>query len=183
MRRIHVATLAASLSLGMALPAAVSARPFTILGSLTITGDNNTPLQNNAITGFAVIANPGLEKTIVQQFPPYTLPIFIDGEEEDESTRSRPDDRPHGDDGPPGLRPDGPPTSRPDRPGRPDERPRIRLLRRNLDTTLVLTNTTAASLTIELTLKNAAGNVLTGPTDMTFAAHETKLIPVSDLLP
>ena len=61
--------------------------------------------------------------------------------------------------------------------------PTVRLLRRNLDTTVVLTNTTAASLTIELTLKNAAGVVLTGPTDMTFAAHETKLIPVSDLLP
>ena len=180
MREIHAVTLAALLGLGIALP--VTARPLTILGSLTITGDNNAPLQNNSITGFAVIASPGLEKTMVQQLPPYTIPVFIDGEEaDDDSARSRPNDDhpgngPNGDD-PPGLRPDGPPSNR------PDERPRFRLVRRHLDTTLVLTNTTAASLTIELTLKNAAGDVLTGPTDMTFDAHETKLIQVSDLLP
>jgi hypothetical protein len=46
MRRIHVVTLAAGLSFAMALPAAAPARPLTILGSLTITGDNNAPLQN-----------------------------------------------------------------------------------------------------------------------------------------
>ena len=186
MRRIHVVTLTLLLGLGMALPATVSARPLTILGSLTITGNNNAPLANSEITGFAVIANPGLEKTMVQQLPPYTIPVFIDGEAEDddEATRSRPDDRPHGDD-PPGHRPDGPPTSRPDGPGRPEDRPRFRLLRRNLDTTLVLTNTRRDPLTIQLTLRDAAGVVILIPDPtrtFAFRAHETMAIQVSDLL-
>jgi hypothetical protein len=129
----------------MALPAAAPARPVTVLGSLTITGDNAQALTNQ-IAGFAVIANPGLEKTIVQQLPPYTLPVFLDGEG-------------------------------------PDGSPSLRLLRRNLDTTVVLTNTTNAPLVIEITVRDAAGAILTGPRDMTFAAHETQTFQLADILP
>lgn len=146
MRKTHAVVLAIFLVAALALPAAAPARPVTILGSLTVTGNNNLPLTNNEITGFAVIANPGLEKTMVQQLPPYTLPVFIDG--------------------------DG-----------PDGSPSLRLLRRNLDTTVVLTNTTNAPLTIEVTVRNAAGAVIVGPTDMVFVANETKAFQVSDLLP
>jgi hypothetical protein len=149
MRQKHAVVLSLLLLAGLVLPAAAPARPVTVLGSLVITvtrADGAVlPLPDNAITGFAVIANPGLEKTIVQQLPPYTLPIFIDGE------------------GPDG----GPPT--------------LRLLRRNLDTTVVLTNTTGDPLTIEVTIRNAAGAVIVGPTDMPFTAHQTRTFQVSDL--
>jgi hypothetical protein len=146
MRKALVVALALCLVGGLALPAPAPARPVTVLGSLTITGDGNVALANNAITGFAVIANPGLEKTIVQQLPPYTLPVFLDG--------------------------DG-----------PDGSPSLRLLRRNLDTTVVLTNTTDAVLVIEITVRNAAGVILAGPRDLTFAAHETRTFQLADILP
>lgn len=147
MRQKHAVVLALLLLAGLVLPAAAPARPVTVLGSLVITGDGGGALTNSEITGFAVIANPGLEKTMVQQLPPYTIPVFIDG------------------DGPDG----GPPNS-------------LRILRRNLDTTVVLTNTTNLPLTIEVTVRNAVGAVIAGPTDMLFAAHQTKTFQVSDLL-
>jgi hypothetical protein len=151
MRKRHAVVLALSLVAGLALPLAAAARPVTVLGSIAISGVDATlvefVLTNTQITGFAVIANPGLEKTIVQQLPPYTLPVFIDG--------------------------DG-----------PDGSPSLRLLRRNLDTTVVLTNTTAAPLTIRVKIWRAAGTVPPlAETDLTFGPHETKTFQVSDLLP
>ena len=149
MRRKHAVVLALCLVAVLALPVAAPARPVTVLGSVAITGvaaGVEFDLTNQ-ITGFAVIANPGLEKTMVQQIPPYTLPVFIDG--------------------------DG-----------PDGSPSLRLLRRNLDTTVVLTNTTNAILIIRVKIWRGAG---TEPplslTDITFNPHETKTFQVSDLLP
>jgi hypothetical protein len=163
---MHSWALAGGLALATVLAGTAAARPLTILGSLEITGDGGTPLAVGALTGFAVIANPGLEKTIVQQLPPLTVPVFIDGEEADDSARSRPDDRPN-----------GPPFTD------SAERPRFRLLRRNLDTTVVLTNTTGATLVIELVLRSAAGDSLGGPRELSFAPHQTRAVQLSDLLP
>jgi hypothetical protein len=146
MRKTLVGAIALCVAVGLALPAAAPARPVTVLGSLTITGDGNVALANDEISGFAVIANPGLEKTIVQQLPPYTLPVFLDG--------------------------DG-----------PDGSPSLRLLRRNLDTTVVLTNTTNGPLVIEITVRDAAGAIIAGPRDMTFAAHETRTFQLANILP
>ena len=74
------ALLAAFLVLGLLLPQAASARAQTILGSLTITGVSPTDL-----VGIAVIHNPGFEKTITQQIPPLTVPVFVDVDKDDSS--------------------------------------------------------------------------------------------------
>lgn len=143
------------LVVGPLLPSAAPARPVTVLGSVTIvkvTVPGNPPttvpltVDSPELTGFAVIANPGLEKTITQQLPPYTIPVFIDGEGE-------------------------------------DGRPSLRLLRRNLDTTLVLTNTTNETLRVQLTVRDATGAALGTPTVLEFDAHQTQAVSVSELLP
>ena len=55
------------------LPQNSSAKTQTVLGSLTITGAGPTDL-----VGVVVTHNPGFEKTISQQIPPFTVPIFVD---------------------------------------------------------------------------------------------------------
>lgn len=60
------------------LPQAGWAGPHTVLGSLTVTNANGSPLNTGDVVGLALIANPGLEKAIAPQLPPYTVPVFID---------------------------------------------------------------------------------------------------------
>lgn len=146
-RRILGVMVMAGLLAGLGAQA-TSADPLTVLGSLVVTKGDGGVLTTE-LTGFAVIANPGLEKTITQQLPPFTLPVFVDGDT----------------------------ASQPSVPGVP------RLLRRNFDTTLVLTNTTASSLAIRLTLLGGGGAPLGPPVSRSLAAHETILLLVSDLLP
>lgn len=69
--------LSALLIIGLLLPVGVLATPLTVIGSLTITKPDGTPLTTELV-GFAVTANPGLEKTITQQIPPFTVPFFVD---------------------------------------------------------------------------------------------------------
>ena len=52
----------------------------------------------------------------------------------------------------------------------------------DLDTILVLTNTTGAPLDLILTLRALDGSVLTASTQSTLGAHETRAIVISDLL-
>ncbi len=99
------------------------------------------------LVGLALIANPGLEKNITTQIPPFTFPVLVDGETEDA----------------PGA------TS-------------SKLLTKNVDTTLVLTNTTNGKLSLTLTLRDAGGNVLT-TTNTSLAPNASTVIMVSDLLP
>ena len=141
--RTKCATLILStfLMVCLLLPPGVSAKSMTMVGSLEITGGLTTEL-----VGFAVIANPGLEKAITVQIPPLTFPVFVDGEAEDEATS------------------------------------KSKLLTKNFDTTVVLTNTTGAALNLQLKLRDAGGTLLS-TTPVTLAAHATKVILVSDLLP
>jgi hypothetical protein len=61
---------------------------------------------------------------------------------------------------------------------------RGKLLSKNLDTTLLLTNTTTASMTIELTVRDGDGTSLTtSPAVVTLGPRATKVVVVSDLLP
>ena len=53
----------------------------------------------------------------------------------------------------------------------------------DLVTTLILTNTTGASLPITLTIYDLNGTVLTTATPPNLAGHETRVINLGDLLP
>ena len=60
------------------LPQAGWAGSHIVLGSLTVTNANGSPLNAGDVVGLALIANPGMEKAIAPQLPPYTVPVFID---------------------------------------------------------------------------------------------------------
>lgn len=66
------------LLVNLLLPQNSSAKTQTVPGSLTITGAGPTDL-----VGVVVTHNPGFEKTISQQIPPFTVPIFVDGDTDD----------------------------------------------------------------------------------------------------
>lgn len=76
--------LAGLIALGIVLllPSAIVAGPHTMLGSLKIEAADASDLTDKLV-GFAVIANPGLEKTITQQIPGFTLPVLVDGDRAD----------------------------------------------------------------------------------------------------
>jgi len=149
MRTKSLAFLFSLLMLTALLPVGASASPLTVVGSLTITGAGGAALTTQLV-GIAMIANPGFEKNSTIQIPPFTLPVFVDGEAEDEEGSTS----------------------------------KSKLLKKNFDTTLALTNTTGASLVIELTLRDATGALLTPtPVSMTLLSHATEVIFVSDLLP
>lgn len=128
----------------MVLPVAGAARPVTVLGSVSITTPDETPLADGSLTGFALIANPGLEKTIVQPIPPYTFPVFMQGEAAEAG---------------------------------------LKLLKKDLDTLLVMANATAAPLSVKVTLRDAAATSELGVLEVTLGARETRALAVSDLLP
>jgi len=79
MRTKGVLLLASLLILGLLVPSAASARRVIALGSITISEPDGTALSttNPPLVGVAVIANPGLEKTISVPVPPYTFPVFV----------------------------------------------------------------------------------------------------------
>ena len=141
MRTRTVVVLSILLILGLLVPTGVWARRVAAGGSLTITTAG--PLTNQLVAT-AVTANPGLEKTLVQQLPLpgplFVLPFLVNKDK----------DNPQ--------------------PG-------------DLDTTLVLTNTTSSILSITLTLRGLDGSVLATSTPPPLMANETRMIQLSDLLP
>ena len=67
---------------GLFAPPAVTARPIQVLGGLRVQhvlpSGAFEPLNPGDVTGLAVIMNPGIEKTMAQQLPPYMVPVFVD---------------------------------------------------------------------------------------------------------
>jgi hypothetical protein len=74
--------LSALLLVGLLLPQEVSGRTRTILGSLTKTAIGGTS-PTMELAGVAVAHNPGFEKTVTQQLPPITIPVFVDDGKDD----------------------------------------------------------------------------------------------------
>jgi hypothetical protein len=73
--------LAAVLLGTLLVPGETAAKRILLLGSVRV--DKVTPggpvaPEDGELTGLAVIMNPGLEKTMAQQLPPYTIPVFVD---------------------------------------------------------------------------------------------------------
>ena len=87
MRMNRLALMAALVGVVL-LPTAIAAGPVTMLGSVKIEAADASDLTGKLV-GVAVIANPGLEKTISQQIPSFTLPVFVDGDKAD-GPRPRP---------------------------------------------------------------------------------------------
>ena len=144
MRNRLLTVLSALLILGLLLPQGVMARRHTLLGSISLTKAGGAPLTNE-VTGVATISNPGFEKNISEPIPPYTLPVFIDQDENDGADSSS------------------------------------RVTNKHMDTLVILTNTTGASLAVVLTLRDAEGVILNTIT-VTLPAHGTKAIALSDLI-
>jgi hypothetical protein len=73
-------------AVALLLPGAGWAGPHTVFGSLTVLNaspaPDGSPLNPGDIAGLAIIANPGMEKTISEELPPYTVPIFVDVDED-----------------------------------------------------------------------------------------------------
>ena len=92
MRTKCIAFLAGLFLVGLLLPSGVAAKTVTTLGSLTITQIVGTGTAETALTtelvGMALIANPGFEMIIPQQLPPFTIPVFVDVDQEDTSESS-----------------------------------------------------------------------------------------------
>jgi hypothetical protein len=68
------------LILGLLIPTGVGAkRPVAVFGRLSLTNDDGAPFDPAAppLLGFATIANPGGEKAITMQIPPYTFPVVV----------------------------------------------------------------------------------------------------------
>jgi hypothetical protein len=124
----------------------------TLLGSVSLTkasGGVESDLTTDPpdVVGTVVISNPGLEKTITQQLPPFTVPIVIDAE---------------------------------------GSGPSLRVLRKNLDAVLLVTNPSGtAAITVVIRVWDPDGAELTptGGVSQTLGAHATKAIRLSDLLP
>jgi hypothetical protein len=80
------------LLLGLMWAPDVTGHSVTIMGSVNVALSGGGTLAPDDLVGFAVTANPGLEKTITQHLPPFTLPVFVDGERDDDNdavTQSR----------------------------------------------------------------------------------------------
>jgi hypothetical protein len=120
------------------VPGIAAARRGNVVGSLTIRGDN----LPNRLVGIAVVSNPGLEKTMVQQIPPFTVPVILDVEFDDSSN--------------------GP-----------------RILNKNLDTNVVLTNVSTTPLTATLTLRDGDGNEI-GSVDVQIPGNGTRALSLAD---
>jgi hypothetical protein len=138
MRKMFVTSALALLVVGLLVPGIAAARRGNMMGSLTISGDN----LPNRLVGIAVVSNPGLEKTMVQQIPPFTVPVIVDVEFEDSSN--------------------GP-----------------RILNKNLDTTVVLTNVSSAPLTVTLTLRDGDGNEI-GSVNVQIPGNGTRALSLVD---
>jgi hypothetical protein len=87
MTRTHRRALVGLLLLGLLIPSGVGAkRPVSVFGRLSITDSQGLPLNPAAppLLGFALIANPGLEKTVTIQIPPYTFPVVVNADLDDQ---------------------------------------------------------------------------------------------------
>jgi hypothetical protein len=66
---------------GLLAPSSTPARPIQVLGGLrlqhVLPGGVVEPLTPGDVTGLVVIMNPGIEKTMAQQMPPYMVPVFV----------------------------------------------------------------------------------------------------------
>ncbi len=154
MRTKWVTVVWAVLVLGLVMtPAAQAHHPLSIAGSVSISSDEGGVGEPTGLVGFAVIANPGFEKTITQHLPPFTLPVFIEGDLLDDEGVAA-----------------------------PSNRSGLRLLRKRLDTTLVLTNTTGLLLNLFVHLWDGDGHLLVSGFPLPLGPHATKLLPVGDLL-
>ena len=76
-RGARVVTVLA-ITAALLLPQVGWAGSHTVLGSLIVTKADGSPLTTGDVVGLALIANPGLEKSMAPQLPPYTVPVFID---------------------------------------------------------------------------------------------------------
>jgi hypothetical protein len=76
MRIARRALLSGLTLFGLLLAYPVVATAASFVGSVTITG-----AVEGELVGFAVTANPGLEKTITQPLPPFTVAVVVEGEE------------------------------------------------------------------------------------------------------
>lgn len=139
MRKLQRALPLALLVLGLLLSTEASAKTQTVLGSLKITGAG--PLE---LVGFALTHNPGFEKTITQQIPPFIVPVFVDVDKDDGNGQ---------------------------------------VLNSRFDTTVVLTNTTAVTLNLTLTILDASGTQTLATSNISLAANATTAITLSALLP
>jgi hypothetical protein len=74
---------ALAVAAALLLPQAGWAGSHTALGSLTVTNANGSPLNTGDVVGLALIANPGMEKAVAPQLPPYTVPVFVDVDTDD----------------------------------------------------------------------------------------------------
>ncbi|MGH7263502.1 MAG: hypothetical protein ACREMB_01450 [Candidatus Rokuibacteriota bacterium] len=140
MRMARHATLGILALIGLLLACPAQAAAAAFVGSVTVEG-----AAEGEVVGFAVTANPGLEKTITQQLPPLTVPVIVEGDA--------------------GPGPAGP-----------------KFLKKNLDTLLVLTNTTGVALNLTLRLRDADGGDV-GTQALTLNPFATQVIIVSNLLP
>ena len=83
MRTKMAVTVAVFLMAGvLLLPQISAARRQTVLGSLSVTLAGGAALTDQVV-GVAIISNPGFEKNVNQQLPPYRIPVFIDADEAD----------------------------------------------------------------------------------------------------
>ena len=138
MRKMFATSALALLVAVLLVSGIAAARRGNVVGSLTISGDN----LPNRLVGIAVVSNPGLEKTMVQQIPPFTVPVILDVEFDDSSN--------------------GP-----------------RILNKNLDTSVVLTNVSTTPLTVTLTLRDGDGNEI-GSVDVQIPGNGTRALSLVD---
>jgi hypothetical protein len=138
MRKMFTASAVALLVAVLLVPGLAAARRGNMVGSLTISGDN----LPSRLVGIALVSNPGLEKNMVQQIPPFTVPVILDVEFEDSSNRPR-------------------------------------ILNKNLDTTVVLTNVSTTPLTVTLTLRDGDGNQI-GNVDVEIPGNGTRALSLVD---
>ena len=142
MRTKIVAALSVLLMLGLLAPNGVWARRVTAQGTITVTAGSGTLTDQLVVT--TLLANPGLEKTIVQQAPLpgplFVLPFFVDKEVDN----PRPND---------------------------------------LDTTIVLGNTTNAALAVIVTVRDSDGVVLATSPTINIPARGMRNVQLSTLLP
>jgi hypothetical protein len=70
---------------GLLLPTSALAKRVSVFGSLTIAKCSDVACTDtigltSEFNGIVLIANPGLEKTITFQVPPFTFPVFVNKE-------------------------------------------------------------------------------------------------------
>ena len=139
MRKQLAAIASALLVAALLVPEVASARRTVVVGSLTIAGVN----IQNAIVAMAVVSNPGLEKTIVQQMPPFTVPVVVDADL--------------------------------------DDVPKPRVLGKNLDTTVIITNLIAAPVGVTLIVRDGDGQII-GTLDVSIPGNGTRAVSLADAL-